>query len=200
MLLGLLALGVATYLGVKAARDDTPHPKASGQPTSETVGELRSGVLGTQAAVFGYLETGDPRYQKQIADQARAFEQAEREYDGGAVSDEEERLLAQLGDLYREYRTTADDLMSKQDRQRELLREGEQGLQKSRAVVQEMQASVDQNETVDAAKLEELGKLLEGEKDEVDLQKSKSVLADVQASAKRVETDDATRLEELARM
>ena len=128
MLLGLVALGVATYLGVEAVRNYTPHPEASGQPTSETVGQFRSGVLGTQAAVFGYLETGDPRYQEQIADQAQAFEQAETEFASGSVSDEEERLVAQLGDLYREYRTTADDLMSKKDKQRELLREGEEGL------------------------------------------------------------------------
>ncbi len=127
--------------------------------------------MGTEAAVFGYLETGDPRYQEQIADQARAFEQAEREYAGGSVSDEEGRLVAQIGDLYREYRTTADNLMRKQDSQRELLREGEEGLQKSRGVLQEMQAGVNRDKTVDAAKLEELGKLLEGEKDEVDPKK-----------------------------
>jgi len=200
LLVGLLALGVAAYLGVKSARDDTPHHEASGQPTSETIGELKSGALGTEAAVFGYLKTGDPRYQEQIAYRARAFEQAERDYAGASVSDEEARLVATIGDLYREYRAAADDLMHEQDRQRELLREGEEGLQKSRTVIQEMKADVNQNKTADAAKLEELGKLLEGDEDEVDLKKSKSVLAGVQASVKQGETGNATKLEELARM
>jgi hypothetical protein len=198
--MGLLALGVAAYLGVKSARDDTPHREASGHPMSETIGELRSGALGTEAAVFGYLQTGDPRYQEQIAYHARAIEQAERDYAGAPVSDEEARLVATIGDLYREYRAAADDLMHKQDRQRELLREGEEDLQKSRTVIQEMKADVTHYKTADAAKLEELGKLLEGDEDEVDLEKSKNVLAGVQASVKQGETGDANKLEELARM
>jgi diguanylate cyclase (GGDEF)-like protein/PAS domain S-box-containing protein len=90
--------------------------------------------------------------------------------------------------------------MHEQGRQRELLREGEEDLQKSRTVIQEMKADVNQNKTADAAKLEELGKLLESDEDEVDLKKSKSVLAGVQASVKQGETGNATKLEELARM
>lgn len=71
LLLSLLALGLTAYLGVRAVHEDASRLAGSEQTRGEAVGELRDQVLGTEAAVSGYLQTEDPRYRDEISRRAR---------------------------------------------------------------------------------------------------------------------------------
>lgn len=200
MFAALLILGVAAYLGIKAVEEEARRLEPSAQPAEETLGELRSSILGTEAAAFGYLETGDPRFERRIDEEVRAFERAERQLAGGSFSEEDKRLVARIGDLFGEYETTAEDLRRQRENQRELLLEGGLGLQKGRTVLQDMLANAGQDRLVDAAELEELGESLEGEGElqREDLRRSRRVLKDLRA---RVDDPaDSAKLEELMRM
>jgi len=158
----LLALGGTAYLGVRAIHEDTRRLTDPAQPTSESVVELRNHVLGTEAAVLGYLETGDPRYRDRITQHARMFEQTEREISPQIVSDKGEKALTRTADLYGEYRATTDRLMRERDVQRELLPGIEDDLQSSREALVDMQEGVERNEKGSDSELKELAKAEQG--------------------------------------
>jgi CHASE3 domain sensor protein len=160
LLLSLLALGLTAYLGVRAIHDDARYLAGSEQTKSEAVGELRSQVLGTEAAVFGYLQTDDPRYRDEISQRTRMFERAEEQLGPVAASDLEKKSVARAGDIYHEYTTTAAELMRERDTQRELSPRVEGDLQKSRTILVDMRAGVEK--TGDDAKLRELAETEQG--------------------------------------
>lgn len=87
------------------------------EPTRAASFEMEINTVEISRDVLDYLETGEPRYREQFADDRADFERFKARYDGLVETRENRELGDRIDSLYEEYVSLGGDLMDERDGQ-----------------------------------------------------------------------------------
>ena len=90
------------------------------EPISAALHEMQIKISGSSVAVLKYLETGQPKYRKQVADDKNDFKILNDRYERLATQERQKKSGENIGELYQEYHRVGQSLMKQKEEQENL--------------------------------------------------------------------------------
>lgn len=111
LVLVFVVAGLVVGLRLGSIKDNLDEIEEVEEPSLSAAYEMEINLVEINQGVLAYLETGQPRHQRQAEDAMADFERAQSRYEELADTERGQELLGRIGPLYTDYKDQANTLL-----------------------------------------------------------------------------------------